>query len=537
MHGKLSLFWLMIPILLVGCSAGQHKNKSDTQVYQILKKAEKHVFGKSKGFTINTKYSSKDTSTVEASQLLAESQSGGELTLNIDQALSYASLNSREYQGQKETLYLAALALTGARNDFGPNFSSTANTRALNQSNGDAIGTANLNQRISQNLLTGGSYSLALANDLLRYFSGDPRKSAGSVISLNILQPLLRGAGREIAAESFTQANRNVIYAIRDYHHFQNTFSKDIVIQYLRLMQQKESVANEYKNYISRQKNTEYLRARSVDRASPQEVSDSEQGELQAKNSWINAKSRYQTSLDNFKITLGAPTSVKLNLNDKELDKLVKFGLQPLKFSQQKAFNLALKRRLPLINDIDRFDDSKRQVVIAANQLKAQVNFIASASLASTGNSFEKLNLNNLSSQVGVELNLPINRVNERNNYRRSLIQFQSSIRSLSRTYDSLNNLIIRRIREVQQFKQNYDIQRNAVKLAERRVEGNRLRLQAGTVIFRRLSESEDSLIAAQNAVTAALIDYQSARLQLYTDIGTLDPNSSNYWLDRNPTR
>jgi outer membrane protein TolC len=165
------------------------------------------------------------------------------------------------------------------------------------------------------------------------------------------------------------------------------------------------------------------------------------------------------------------------------------------------------------------------------------VNFIASASLASTGNSFEKLNLNNLSSQVGVELNLPINRVNERNNYRRSLIQFQSSIRSLSRTYDSLNNLIIRRIREVQQFKQNYDIQRNAVKLAERRVEGNRLRLQAGTVIFRRLSESEDSLIAAQNAVTAALIDYQSARLQLYTDIGTLDPNSSNYWLDRNPTR
>jgi outer membrane protein TolC len=328
-----------------------------------------------------------------------------------------------------------------------------------------------------------------------------------------------------------------VIYSIRDYHHFQNTFSKDIVIQYLRLMQQKESVSNQYKNYISRKQNTEYLRARSVDRASPQEVSDSEQGELQAKNSWINAKSRYQTSLDAFKITLGAPTSVKLNLTDNELDKLVKSGLQPLIVNQRQAFDTALRNRLPLINDIDRFDDSKRQVVIAANQLKAQVNFIASASLASTGNNFEKLNLNNLSSQVGVELNLPINRINERNNYRLSLIRFQSSIRSLSRTYDSLNNLIIRRIREVQQFKQNYDIQRNAVKLAERRVEGNRLRFQAGTVIFRRLSESQDALISAQNAVTAALIDYQDARLQLYTDIGTLSPNTSDYWLNRNPTR
>ncbi|MFT6794291.1 MAG: outer membrane protein TolC [Rubritalea sp.] len=534
---KFILSWLFIPFFLLGCSTSQHHKKADMQVYQILEKAEKYVFGKSEEFTINTKYSSKKTIEIKAAHLLKESQSGGELTLNIDQALSYSARNSREYQSQKETLYLAALSLTGVRNTFSPNFSSTASARATNQADGDVRGTTNLNQRISQNLTTGGSYSLALANDLLSYFTGDPRKSAASVVSLNILQPLLRGAGSEIAAERFTQSNRNVIYSIRDYHHFQNTFSKDIVIQYLRLMQQKESVSNQYKNYISRKQNTEYLRARSVDRASPQEVSDSEQGELQAKNSWINAKSRYQTSLDAFKITLGAPTSVKLNLTDNELDKLVKSGLQPLIVNQRQAFDTALRNRLPLINDIDRFDDSKRQVVIAANQLKAQVNFIASASLASTGNNFEKLNLNNLSSQVGVELNLPINRINERNNYRLSLIRFQSSIRSLSRTYDSLNNLIIRRIREVQQFKQNYDIQRNAVKLAERRVEGNRLRFQAGTVIFRRLSESQDALISAQNAVTAALIDYQDARLQLYTDIGTLSPNTSDYWLNRNPTR
>lgn len=537
MQGILQIPLLLIPLLLVGCSAGHHHKKADEQVYQILKQAEKHVFGKSKAFTVDTKYSNRNPNDIEASQLLAESQSGGELTLNIDQALSYAASNSREYQSQKEELYLAALSLTGVRNSFGPNFSSTASGRARNQPDGDVRGTANLNQRISQNLTTGGNYSLALANDLLQYFSGDPRKSAGSVISLNILQPLLRGAGSKIAAERLTQANRNVIYAIRDYHHFQNTFSIDIVINYLRLMQQKESVSNQYKNYISRKKNTEYLRARSVDRASPQEVSDSEQGELQAKNSWINAKSRYQTSLDDFKITLGAPSSKKLNLTDTELDKLVKSGLQPLVVNERQAFNLALKNRLPLINDIDRFDDSKRQVVIAANQLKAQVNFIAAASLASTDGRIDKLNLNNLSSQVGVELNLPINRINERNDYRRSLIRFQSSVRSLSRTYDSLNNLIIRRVREVQQFKQNYEIQLNAVKLAENRVEGNRLRFQAGTIIFRRLSESQDDLISAQNAVTASLIDYLDARLQLYTDIGILDPNASNYWLDRNPTR
>ncbi len=526
-----------LSLLLLGCSASHHHKQTDAQVYQILKKAEKHVFGKSNDFTINTKYSGKKLLKVNAPEVLNESQNTKTLNLSLDQALSYATKNSREYQTQKERLYLAALSLTSTQNNFRPNISSRANTQATNQADGDIRSTANLNQSLNQNLTNGANYSLAIANDLLRYFTGDPRRSAGSVISLNILQPLIKGLGSKIAAENLTQSSRNVIYAIRDYHHYQNTFSKDIVIQYLRLMQQKESVSNQYKNYISRKENTEYLRARSVDRASPQEVSDSEQGELQAKNTWINTKSAYQSALDDFKITLGAPTNTSLNLSDNELDKLVNIGLQPIKLNEKQAFNLALKNRLPLFNAIDRFDDSKRQVAIAAEQLKTQLNFLASASIPSTGNNIGRFNFNNLSTQVGLELNLPINRINERNDYRRSLINFQSNIRSLSRTFDSLNNLMKRRIREINQFKQNYQIQRNAVKLAERRVEGNRLRFQAGTVIFRRLSESQDALISAQNAVTNALIDYQNARLQLYADIGNLNPNSTNYWLKNNPSR
>jgi len=528
---------LCLTSIITCCSPAQQRKKADGEVYQVLQRAEKVVFGKSKQFTIDTKYSNKKPSQIKAPYLLAQSQRGGEMTLNIDDALCYAAKHSREYQTQKETLYLSALSLTGVRNSFSPNFTSGARANARNQPNGDAIGTGSINNRVSQNLTTGGNYSLSLANDLLRYFTGDPRKSASSVISLNILQPLLRGAGRKIAEERFTQANRNVIYAVRNYNHFQNTFSQEIVIQYLRLLQQKESVENQYKNYISRKQSTDYLRARAVDRASPQEVSDSEQGELQAKNNWINAKSRYQTSLDNFKLTLGIPTSTALYLEDGELDRLVKTGIHPLRLNHRQALDAALKNRLPLINEVDRFEDSKRSVVIAADQLKAEVNFLASASLANTGNSFEKFNFNNLSSQVGLELNLPINRINERNNYRRSLVQFEANVRSLSRTYDSLNNLINRRIREIEQFRQSYEIQRNAVKLAENRVEGNELRLKAGTVIFRRLSESQDALIQAQNAVTDALIDYLGARLQLYTDIGTLDPNTSSYWLKSTPTK
>ena len=241
--------------------------------------------------------------------------------------------------------------------------------------------------------------------------------------------------------------------------------------------------------------------------------------------------------MDNFKITIGAPSGFTLKLNDDELDKVVKTGLQPLDLNSSQAFNLALKNLLPLFNSVDRFDDSKRDVVIAADQLKATVDFVASASLASTDGSFDRFDLDNLSSQVGIELDLPINRISERNNYRRALISFQSNIRSLSLTYDNLNNLVIRRIREIEQFKQSYNIQLNAVKLAEDRVEGNRLRLQAGTVIFRRLSESQDALIDAQNSVTDALVNYLEARLDFYNDIGIIDTTKPNYWLARSPIK
>ncbi len=524
-------------ISIIGCSASQYEKQADKEVYDILKKAEKHVFGKEKAFTIDTKHSKKTAENTTYNQILAETQKAEVISLNIDQALSYAARNSRDYQSQKEALYLDALTLTNTRNNFGPNFSSTAGGQLQNQADGDVIGSTDATQRLSQNLIAGGNYSLTLANDLLRFFSGDPRRSAGSVLSLNVFQPLLRGAGSKIAAENLTQANRNVIYAVRDYQQFQNTFANNITIQYLRLLQQKEAVDNQYQNYISRKENTEYLKARAVDRASPQEVSDSEQGELQAKNSWINAKAGYQTSLDNFKVTLGAPTGSTLELDDSELDKIIKAGLHPLDINEEQAFKLALENRLPLFNSIDQFDDSKRDVIIAANQLKATVNLTASTSLASTDGSFDRFDLDNLNSQVGLELNLPINRINERNNYRRSLISFQANIRSLSLTYDNLNNLVIRNIREIEQFKQSYNIQLNAVELAKDRVEGNRLRLQAGTVIFRRLSESQDALIDAQNAVTNALINYQDARLDFYNDIGIIDTTKPNYWLAKKPTK
>jgi len=127
---------------------------------------------------------------------------------------------------------------------------------------------------------------------------------------------------------------------------------------------------------------------------------------------------------------------------------------------------------------VDEFEDAKRSVKVAANQLKTDIDFAARLSLASTNNSLDRINLKNLSTSLGLELDLPINRHRERSNYRRSLINFERGIRKLDEEYSSLQNLIKLRFRQLEQSKQNYEIQRGALSLAEKRVEGNELLLK-----------------------------------------------------------
>ncbi|WP_411847184.1 TolC family protein [Roseibacillus persicicus] len=525
-------------LALSGCSADYYEKQADKDVYQILKTVEKDIFGESSQFSIASGKSSKEQQALTPVKILNDRKSTEKVRLSLNQALDYAVANSREYQSEKERLYLTALTLTGEQHEFRPNLFGSTQANYSRQSDGEEVGTASSALGVNQTLATGGSLGVTLANDLLQYFSGDPRRSATSLITLNLAQPLLRGAGRDVAVENLTQANRNVVYAIRDYTHFQNTFSVSIVNEYFDLLRSKDVIFNEYNNYQSRKKNVEYLSAR-VDRERPEAVGIAEQDELSARNRYISAISDYRNALDSFKVTLGLPQTTQLRLDDAEIIKLRAGGLKPISLSSREAFAIALDHRLPLFNQVDRFEDSKRQVGIAANQLKADLALVGNASLANSGGpvDYTKFNFNDVRATVGLQLNLPLDRLRERNQYRATLINFESSIRTLSRNFDELRNLLDRRIRELEEFRQSYEIQKGAVKLARNRVEGNQLRLQAGTVEFRQLSESQDALISAQNAETSAIVNYLSARLGLLVELGVLDPNSKDYWLSDNPSK
>ncbi len=517
-----------------GCTASQYRQRADKEVYGILEQAHQQVFGTNVPYAFEALASNEEPDHIASIDVIEGRNAVGSRELSIDDALDMAVRQSRRYSTEKERLYLTALTLSGERYNFQPHpFASTsANLDRL--SDGEKLGSVRSRIGATQLLKTGGSLGLTVANDLLRYYTGDPRKSAVSVISVNLVQPILRGFGKYNAAvESLTQAERNVIYAVREYSFFQQEYAISIVSDYFNLLAQKDIVRNRYTNYLGRVQATRRLEERALgQRERAIDVDQARQAELSAKNNYVNAVANYLNSMDQFKIELGLPIGEQVHLRDDALVDLQNLGLIPLRVSTDLAYRIATERQARILNAIDQFEDSKRKIKVAVNRLLPDLNILADASLDSDRpTDYTRFNANDVRAGVGVELNLPIDRLRERNNYRATLISFESELRSLSLTLDTLKDGIERGLRTLEQRRQTYEIQQGALKVANRRVIAAGQLLEAGRAEVRDLVDAQDAQVAAQNAVTQALVSYQDEMLRLLLEVGVLETESERFWL------
>ena len=519
-------------ICAAGCSARHYRKSADKEVYTILQEAEHRVFGRTNVISIDTMYSDRKPEDISPDELIADRTRGGERLLTIEEALSLAVYNSRRYQAEKERLYLTALNLSGERYNFGPQLFATTGANYDRLPGGDQVGSVNSRVGVSQLLKTGGRVGVTIANDLLRYYTGDPRRSALSTLSVNLVQPLLRGFGKyNPAVESLTQAERNLVYAVRDFSYFQDAFAVEIVNDYFDLLAQQDIVRNRYTNYLSRVQATRRLEAR-ADRERSIDVDQSRQAELSAENSYINAVAAYLNTLDAYKVTLGLPVDARIHLDDTPLQELAQRGPVQVAVQTDFAYALAVDRQLPILNAIDTFEDAKRKIKVAANQLLPDLNLLADASWDSERpTDYTSFDPDDIRAGVGVELDLPIDRLRQRNNYRATLIAFEAELRDLTLTLDSLKIAIERGLRDLEQRRQTYIIQQGALEVANRRVDATSQSVEAGRVEVRDLIEAQDAQVAAQNAVIASLVSYQQSLLQLLLDLGILETEIPSFWL------
>jgi HlyD family secretion protein len=360
-------------LVLSGCTAAHYRRSADNEVYKIIQQVDRQVLGQTNAFTIETPYSKRKPTDILPAELIEDRTQTNRRILTLSEALNLAVQNSREYQAQKEQLYLVALTLTGARYEFTPIFFANSTAQITGSPEASDIGSVRTHVGVSQLFRTGGRLSVSLANDLLRYFtglsSGGTRNSAINVVSADLTQPLLQGFGQnDPRVEELTQAERNVVYGVRTFSQFQKQFDVNIVNDYFRLLGLKAIVRNNYTNYLRRVDLTQFTEARAVDRVRRADVADTQTAELSAKISYINSVAAYLNQLDAFKLRLGVPLTESLYLNDVDLRELEKAGLVPVPLSSEAAFQIAAQKNLELLNAIDRFEDSKRKVRVAAER-------------------------------------------------------------------------------------------------------------------------------------------------------------------------
>ena len=511
----------------LGCQTEGHRADADAEVLAILNERSRQILGEEAGTNLVSTTVGERPDTVSPARIIQERFADGVRTLTLPAALEMAERHNRSYQLQRETLYLQALSLTGTRHKFVWNPSSTVDLGIARQTDGGLRGDSDADVSVQKLFQTGASVTATLANDLVLYFDGKPKVPD---LTLKLTQPLLRGAGAEIAAEVLTQAERDVVYAVRDYSHYQKTFAIETVGEYFRVLQDKDAVRNSYNNYLNLQKARDRAEAMAeAERLARYQVDQARQSELSARVKYLKAVESYRQALDGFKQRLSLPLGEALRLEDRALTDLVAQGLTPLELDERHGYLMAVTNRLDVLNEVDRFEDAQRKVRVAASDLKPGLDVVVDVSLKKQF--YSSFSPEEFASTSGLKLKLPLNQLTERNAYRTSLINFEKQMRKLATELDSLRENIREGIRALEQERENYFIQKAALDLARQQVEVMPLLLQNDDADIRDQLEAQADLVEAQNDVTSAVVDYHVARWNLLKNLGALSVEGEQFWL------
>ncbi|MEZ6137295.1 MAG: TolC family protein [Pirellulaceae bacterium] len=261
---------------------------------------------------------------------LAENDTDDAPKMTLEDVIDLALLNSREYQTQKEILFLVSLNLSEERFAYANKFSNFGNGSALdfthNRSggitqNGLAIPTAVRGDKL---LVTGGDLLASFANNVLLTFNGPSGFAAdvNSSVLINFAQPLLQ---RDIRFEGLTQAERDLVYAARDFARFRKQFFTDFASSYYRLILSFRQIEIASQNYFSLVRAFNQAEAEFRGEFGPRvQVDQVEQSLLNGRGSLIGTCNDVEQALDRLKLSMGIPTETRVNLDLTELNELTR---------------------------------------------------------------------------------------------------------------------------------------------------------------------------------------------------------------------
>lgn len=450
----------------------------------------------------------------------------GATTLDLFSSLQYAINHSRNYRARMEDLYLAALDVTLERHLFTPRpFAQSGVSYSGGQRDADfrSALTATQSLGVRQQLPFGGEVVAEGLVTFVQAISDNSQSSEDASLVLRGSVPLLRGAGM-VNLEPLIDAERSLVYQVRTFEEFRRTFVVDIASAYFSLINSQSRINNtliRYSNSVMLQTRLEELYAAGLQNFL--QVQQARQQRLSAENALINSQADYENQLDDFKLLIGMPVEEPLVLAGVALE-------VPIPRTQRlDLVALAEKHRLVLQTARDQIEDARRGVANAANGLLPDLDLNARGQIGNRdGDPASSIDGRTATYSAGLTLDLPLDRLRERNNYRAALINFERSQRNLVAVRDAITADVRTAARAVETALITLGLQRVGIELAQRRNEYSNELLTQGQAQARDVTDSQNALLDAQNNFDRARADLQIQILRLLRDTGTLrvDPKA-----------
>ncbi|MCA9248381.1 MAG: TolC family protein [Planctomycetales bacterium] len=277
------------------------------------------------------------------------------VVLDTHGAVHMGLLHSRDYQQQLEELYLSALDVTFERFRFDTQlfggFSTFLTADGPLRSGGESSSQLDVSTFPSANRLraerifaTGGELMVGLANSLVWEFSGTDTLATTTLLDFSFVQPLLRGAGRDVVMESLTQSQRNLLANIRQFERFKRGYYAEIAVGrnagqgpsrsgtggsefgvttsnsaggLLGLLQNQQEIRNQVANVRALRESVDQLQAaHEAGRIDRFQVDLARQSLYNAQSRLLSIEAGYESTLDGFKFQLGLPPGLDVVIDD-----------------------------------------------------------------------------------------------------------------------------------------------------------------------------------------------------------------------------
>jgi ferredoxin len=204
------------------------------------------------------------------------------------------------------------------------------------------------------------------------------------------------------------------------------------------------------------------------------------------------------------------------------------------------ALEIARRNRRDWANARASLVDSWRLIEFNADNLESSLDLTFNGAIGNNGRNPFNIDTDTGRLQVGLAWDAPITRLQERNTYRQSLIEFEQARRSYYQFEDGIWQLLRGQVRQLQLNQFNFELGRESVRIAAAQIELNddiRLfrdsrGLPSGPTAAQDVIRALEALLNSQNSLLNIYVNYEVVRRGLDFDLGTMELTPEGLWID-----